>query len=247
LRPLSTRFTKSIFDGVKALIFDLDGTLYDYRRLAVRLIMARPRDLLLAYTERLTRKSLTGCDFGASDIYFKAFFDKFSRISRQPEEALRDWYFSRYMPLMCGVLKKHYTPYPVVADLFDLLESASIPFGVYSDYPLIGRRLKALGLSPDRCGGLFGPENFGAQKPAPRPFRMIAAALGSGSAETLVVGDRNDTDGAGALAAGMRFFRIRGKKRNSAQKLPGYIPVGSLEDFYEGLLRHVQGAIRQVI
>jgi phosphoglycolate phosphatase-like HAD superfamily hydrolase len=53
---------------------------------------------------------------------------------------------------------------------------------------------------------LYGPESFGAQKPAVRPLLSIAADIGIAPEETLVVGDREETDGLGAFRAGMRFF-----------------------------------------
>jgi FMN phosphatase YigB (HAD superfamily) len=79
---------------------------------------------------------------------------------------------------------------------------------VYSDYPQTGDRLRAIGLDPP--SRVYGPEDFGAQKPAPRPFLSIAADLGAAPAAVLVAGDRDDTDGAGAAAAGMQYARISG-------------------------------------
>jgi FMN phosphatase YigB (HAD superfamily) len=68
-------------------------------------------------------------------------------------------------------------------------------------------RLDASGLAPSACGLLCGPQDFGATKPAARPFREIAAALGKPPAEVTVIGDKDSTDGAGAAAAGMKFIK----------------------------------------
>ncbi|AEF83819.1 hydrolase [Treponema primitia ZAS-2] len=110
------------------------------------------------------------------------------------------------------MLKKYYCPRPGLSELFEKLTRKSRKFAVYSDYPLVAERLRALGLNTEDCGLLYGPENFGAQKPAARPFLSIAEAMGISPGEILVVGDREDTDGAGAAAAGMGFIRIKTDK-----------------------------------
>jgi FMN phosphatase YigB (HAD superfamily) len=84
----------------------------------------------------------------------------------------------------------------------------SLGVAIYSDYPALKERLEALGLSCGPQVRLYGPENFGAQKPAPRPFKCIARDLGVLPEDTLVIGDRVDTDGFGAIQAGMRFFLL---------------------------------------
>jgi FMN phosphatase YigB (HAD superfamily) len=131
-----------------------------------------------------------------------------SRRTGGPEEDLRRWYFDRYMPRMCGILKGHYRPRPGAAELLAGLTRRGFPWAVYSDYPLTAERLAALGLEPPPEGRLYGPERFGAQKPAARPFLSIAADLGHPPERILVVGDSPDTDGAGAAAAGMAYIGI---------------------------------------
>jgi FMN phosphatase YigB (HAD superfamily) len=109
------------------------------------------------------------------------------------------------------------------AELFAALNAAhnahgaiekQIPFAVYSDYPLVKERLDAIGLSvPHDCEVRFPkvycPDDFGAQKPAPAPFLRIAKDLGCEPNAVLVAGDRDDTDGKGAEAAGMRYFSVK--------------------------------------
>jgi beta-phosphoglucomutase-like phosphatase (HAD superfamily) len=75
-------------------------------------------------------------------------------------------------------------------------------------------RVEALDAGLSRDIPLYDPGSFGAQKPAVRPFLRIAEALGIAPEETLVVGDREETDGLGAFNAGMRFFCLEtGRKR----------------------------------
>jgi phosphoglycolate phosphatase-like HAD superfamily hydrolase len=128
---------------------------------------------------------------------------------------MQNWYFNRYMPRMVRVLKKHYQLRPGVAELFRHFESSSIlRAAVYSDYHFLKERMESLGQYSSPRIPLYGPESFGAQKPAAEPFIRIAEDLGIAPEETLVVGDREDTDGIGAFRAGMRFFCLEtGRKR----------------------------------
>ena len=133
---------------------------------------------------------------------------------------MREWYFTRYMPRMIRVLERYYTLRPgTEAFLAALGSSGEPPAGerappagfsaaVYSDYPLLQERFAALGFVPGPAVRLYGPESFGAQKPAPRPFQSIAGDMGLAPGEVLVIGDREDTDGAGARNAGMAFYHL---------------------------------------
>lgn len=217
--------------NIRALVFDFDGTLYDYALLPLRLIRARPGDLPRIWAERKTRRSFAGADYGTAEAYYGAFFARMAALCRCPADAARDWFFSRYMPLMIRVLEKYYTLRPGVRELFRSLSgedgeaAAGAPqpaangrrapagIAVYSDYPCLEERLRALGFDPGGRVRLYGPESFGAQKPAPGPFLTIAGDLGVSPGEVLVIGDREDTDGAGALGAGMSFFRLDDGRR----------------------------------
>ncbi|MDR2798984.1 MAG: HAD family hydrolase [Treponema sp.] len=193
----------------QAFIFDLDGTLYDTHGFAWRLIQVRPWEGFLIAAERMTRKGLAGADYGSPEAYYQEVFSRMSRITGKAPEWLRNWYTDCYMPRMCQVLQKYYHPRPRTAELLAGLVQGSFPFAVYSDYPAGVERLAALGLDPGVCSSaIYGPEHFGAQKPAIRPFVAIAQDLGVLSNRIIVVGDRDDTDGAGAAAAGMGYFPV---------------------------------------
>ncbi|GHT56146.1 hypothetical protein FACS1894109_04270 [Spirochaetia bacterium] len=223
----------------RAFIFDFDGTLYDSSGIALRLIAQRPLEAFILLAERKTRASLAGCDYGEAEAYYQEFFSLLARRLHKPASILRSWYFDEYMPRMCRVLKKHFRLRPGCLELFEELARKRtgdsqtgnpFKFAVYSDYPQTAERLKALGLNLD-TNLLFGPENFGAQKPAVRPFLAIAESLGVSPEEILVIGDRDDTDGAGARAAGMGFVRIKtGKKQKD-----GASPSLAWEDFCSAL------------
>ncbi|MFP3090159.1 HAD family hydrolase [Treponema sp. TIM-1] len=203
---------ETLIRGAGAFIFDLDGTLYDTHGFARRLVLAQPWEGFLMLAERRIRKEFAGGDYLSGGAYYEEFFSRMSRRTGKPEDELRTWYFDRYIPLMCGVLKKYYRSRPGAAELFGYLNQRSFPFAVYSDYPRTAERLSCLGLDPASGAKLYGPEHFGAQKPAVRPFLHIAQDLGHPPDRILVIGDRDDTDGAGAAAAGMAYIGIKNRK-----------------------------------
>jgi HAD superfamily hydrolase (TIGR01549 family) len=229
--------------GARGFIFDIDGTLYDSRYIHRRLFFARPLDVGLLLADRKTRKSLTGADYREAEAYYREFFSRMALRIHKPASALHAWYFDAYMPRMYRVLKKYYRLRPGCVELFEELTRSPrtggpFKFAIYSDYPQTAERLQALGLSVD-TGLLFGPENFGAQKPAVRPFLSIAEALGVPPGEILVVGDREDADGAGAIAAGMDFIRIK-----TSKKRQGNSPALEWEEFCSALREHLRQHIR---
>lgn len=214
----------SLFQKIKGIIFDFDGTLFDHAHLPFLLIMANPLDIFRIQKERVIRKRFAGWDYSSVEAYYQAFFAALAKACHRPAAALRSWYFNRYMPRMIRILEKHYTLRPRVEELLSLAAAPeekypgqgrfSLKMAVYSDYPMLRQRFEAMGLSPGPRLLLYGPETFGAQKPAPGPFRSIAADMGLRPEEILVIGDREATDGMGAFNAGMHFFCLEtGRKR----------------------------------
>ncbi|GHV95918.1 hypothetical protein AGMMS50293_22380 [Spirochaetia bacterium] len=209
--------------NIRGIILDFDGTLFDNSLIPFWVIAANPLDIIRVWRERLVRKRFTGRDFSTPEKYYRAFFAAMGTVCHRPADVMRNWYFHRYMPRMIRVLKKHYVPRPGVKEFFSRLESPACPWGlsanfpqiaVYSDYPFLRERFASLGITAGSRIRLYGPESFGAQKPAPRPFRRIAEDLGARPDEVLVIGDREETDGLGAFNAGMRFFCLKtGRQR----------------------------------
>ncbi|MDR1024674.1 MAG: HAD hydrolase-like protein [Treponema sp.] len=211
---LSTKISNTNKAPPQGLIFDLDGTLFNTKNIALHLILSRPLDAFLVRAERSIRKLFAGRVYDSAESYYRAFFGELSKQTRCSASSARQWYFETYIPLMVHILNRHYHPRPGTAELLAALNSGhnrqgkKIPFAVYSDYPMTAERFRALGLEAGPLGKLYGPEDFGAQKPAAAPFLRIARELGCAPQNILVAGDRDDTDGAGAAAAGMNYFKI---------------------------------------
>lgn len=203
-----TTICERMLDTIKGIIFDFDGTLYDHSNIAFRMISANPIATIRIWKERLVRSRFQGRDFLSPENFYRAFFIELGKACLRPPGRVRNWYFNHYMPRMIRILKKYYQPRHGVKELLQKLGSSESPIktAVYSDYPLLKERIEALGLEPSDNIKLYGPDFFGAQKPAARPFLQIAKSFGLHPEEILVIGDREDTDGLGAYNAGMRFF-----------------------------------------
>jgi FMN phosphatase YigB (HAD superfamily) len=199
---------------LRGIIFDLDGTLYDAKQFPLRLIAAKPADLFLIRAERRVRGGFAGCDYGSAEAYYREFFAELARLARRSPASAQAWYQEDYIPRMIRVLGDYYRCRPGTVELFTALRTGGavtgrpVPFAVYSDYPRAAERLAAIGIDAALPAGIYGPEDFGAQKPAPRPFLDIAAALTLPPADILVAGDRITADGAGAASAGMKYVNI---------------------------------------
>ena len=215
--PATAIAESKLFRNIKGIIFDFDGTIFDNALFPFYLISAYPPDVIRIWKERLIRRQFAGCDYNSTEEYEQAFFNAFAKISISSPARIRYWYFNRYVPRMARTLKKHFKPRPGAVELFKRFDTGStdkLKIAVYSDYPSLKDRLEALGIYPGADVFLYGPESFGAQKPAAQPFRIIAKDLGVAPEEVLVIGDREDTDGLGAFHAGMHFFCLEtGRKR----------------------------------
>ena len=79
---------------------------------------------------------------------------------------------------------------------------------VVSDFGLVSERLAALEIPSAAFDHVASAEDSGALKPSPKGFLDAARFLGLSADQLLIVGDRDDKDGAAARAAGMPFLHL---------------------------------------
>jgi HAD superfamily hydrolase (TIGR01549 family) len=189
----------------KAVIFDLDGTLYDKSGLAMRLVWSQLHRgaLSLLKREREVRKELRGKHFASEDAFYKAFFSRFDK----PEFARR-WYFDQYMPDMVSILRKHYRIATWVESQMLELRARGLKVVVFSDYGSVQQKLEAIGFRLAWADYLFEAPALGGLKPCKESFEKICQTMDVLPKECLMVGDRQDTDGNGARSAGMAFVYV---------------------------------------
>lgn len=191
--------------AVKAVIFDLDGTLYDNSRLIPELIVRSLKNLHWLAAERLTRRSMAG---KAIPNAYDELFHNMAELTHGDASKARQWFYTVYMPLQASVLSSRHHVKPWVIPTLKALKAKGILVACLSDYYAVHEKLTALGIDPALFDLVTDAPSEGGMKPCAEAFLSVAAKLGVEPGEVLVVGDRQNTDGAGAAAAGMQFHLV---------------------------------------
>lgn len=194
----------------KVYIFDLDGTLYDRKRLKQRIIFSYVghhfwRSLVLMGSERSARKELRLQNSGT--IGYAEFFDLIAKKSGQSPEFVRKWYNDSYMVHMADVLAKHYCARPGIVDKIKELKKQGVRVLVLSDYGNIENKLKALKIDPSLFEYLLDSPSLGGFKPSESVFLTACQIVGCEPSEAVMIGDRPEVDG-GSVKVGMPYIDI---------------------------------------
>lgn len=195
-------------DGIKAVIFDLDGTLYNKSRLPLHLICSDLRHMFVLGNERKARAELKGRFFGDEQAYYDALYARVAELSHITKAMAKRWYEQGYMPSMQKVLRRKYRIEPWVEGLLADLRKQGLKLAVYSDYGCLDERLEALGFDRRWVDITVDAPSLGGLKPCKQSGDKICQMLGVLPAEILMVGDRDDTDGETARRCGMRFMLV---------------------------------------
>ena len=197
-----------ISPDIKAVVFDLDGTLYDRRGLPRRLVLGILANLYILGAERAVRKEIAGVYYGSEEAFYEAFFDKIAAKSKVSREHIRRWYFTRYIPRMVRLLAKHHHIYGWVPQVMQELRNKGIKIAIFSDYGCVEEKLQAVGFNTEWADYIFDVPSLGGIKPCRECFEKVARKLGLEPSQIMVVGDRDDTDGEGARRSGMPFLKV---------------------------------------
>jgi len=221
------------FQDIRAVLFDLDGTLY--RQAPMRALMAlelatmplyglleAPKRWHALQAYRRAQEALRGHETAVGSGAQLGAAAAGSGLSVAEVESLVDeWMMKR--PLK-------YLPFCRARGLDSLLEAvgrADLRAGVLSDYPAEAK-LRALGLE-----GRFSPvlsatdPEIAAFKPSPRGYLRACEIWRLNPAQVLFVGDRAEVDAAGAAAAGMPCAIV--EPGRSGSETGGYRTFPSLE------------------
>jgi HAD superfamily hydrolase (TIGR01509 family) len=198
-----------------AWLVDLDGTLY--RPTLVKLGMAAEL-LLFGWSSIATlrrfrhmHEELKREPASQSSLTLSPFQLQIQRtaaaLGREPaeiERRVREWMFRR--PLKWVALAKR----PALLTAIAAYRASGGKSALVSDYPA-SEKLAALGASSlfDLVVSSGEPGGPSRLKPDPEGYLSAATRLGIEPSRCLVIGDRDDADGAAARAAGMAFQIVR--------------------------------------
>lgn len=201
----------------KAVIFDVDGTLYGQRKL--RLCMVREmftcvlrqpgRIAELRILWRFRRMREKHAAEAASDLESWQYVWAAQALGVSPEkvrEVVKDWMFERPLAYLrsCG--------YPGAQALFLQCRRQGIPLAVFPDYPARDK-LRALGLTAQVVLSATCAE-VNRLKPDPAGLLAATEKLGVPAAECLFVGDQEAKDGECARRAGMPSLILASRHKN---------------------------------
>lgn len=203
---------------IKAVIFDLDGTLYDNSGLPYQIVLHSIGHIRLLWCERRVRKEMAGLCYGDEDSTYNEFFKRIAIMSGKSQSVIKEWYLEQYLPLQAQMLHKHFRAREWVLPTLEKLRQKGLRLACYSDYGFISGKLKSVGIPPEKFDLIMDAPSAGGFKPCRKSLETVADLLGVRPEETLVVGDREDTDGAGARAANMQCMIVN---RQSLKGEPG--------------------------
>ena len=173
-----------MIEGVKAVAFDIDGTLYPAYRLNVRIVLhffAHIREFLhFGLTRKELRKT---APVGDLFKYQAILFGRRMKISTPDAENVLD------KTAYSGLAKyfKRVKPYDGVVETFAKLKEAGYKIALLSDFPP-EQKGDVWGVK-DLCDVVLGTEETGALKPSPIPFNVLAEKLGLPPEQILYVGN----------------------------------------------------------
>ena len=200
-------------EGIRAVLFDLDGTLYRQKPLRARMLRQLALLPLKTLSLRKTRFVLDSIrvfrkvreelrergrpDESLDALQYSAPAEKLGCEPGELRSVVEEWMHRRPLPYLARCR------FPHLEALLRALSATGKRAGVFSDYPPADK-LQALGISGffDLSLCATDPE-INAFKPHPRGFLRACELWQLEPAQVLYVGDRPDVDAAGAAAAGM--------------------------------------------
>lgn len=194
-------------------VFDVDGTLYDQRRLrlvmavllgleCVRSRSARVVRILRHYRQR--REQLADAEIGDFERVIEAELEAaHGSDGSRLRDLVTDWMETRPLPYLVRARR------PGVADLFQRLRADGKTIGVLSDYPAHAK-IAAMGLDADVVVSATDPE-VNLMKPNPAGLQRVMALAGMSAQETIMIGDRAERDGEAGRRAGVRTLIVGGE------------------------------------
>jgi len=193
-------------DDVDAIIFDLDGTIYDKKGLKLFFTLAFLHKLPLMLSYLKVRKNNYGVDYGSKEEFQKQIIAELaskSSISTEKSKKLINLFMTKFVT----ILKHKYKPNSDIVSVIDKYHTKGTKIVCLSDFSMVKERLLALNIDINKFTLIKSSEDYGTLKPATTPFIKIAEELNISPSKIIVVGDRDDTDGEGARRSNMRFVK----------------------------------------
>lgn len=203
---------KRLDNKIKAVIFDVDGTLYNQsklRKLMLKEILfhfaLRPhkyQDLRIISTFRKLRE--VNFDKPTDNLMEDEYLWTAEALGCEQQAVRRtieEWIYNRPLKYMMDCRQIG------IADFMEFLHSKNFKTGVFSDYPAKAK-LEALNLKVQHivCAS---DKDVNQLKPDPKGLQLICQRMGETPETCLFIGDRMERDGDCAQRLGMPFLILK--------------------------------------
>lgn len=212
--------------GIKAVGFDLDGTLYPAWLMYAVSVDIGLRHPFLLHAFSSVRKALrnpeppmgpdpapAGGTPNASEGFKLRQAELVAKLLRADPAATAH----SIEKTVYSAIEKRFSlvkPCPGVAECLGTLRRSGLRLGLLSDLPP-AKKLELLGFG-DYFDLVLCSEDFGALKPDPRPFTALSTGLRVEPESILYVGNKKEYDIAGAKSAGMKTAFIGNREEPDA-------------------------------
>jgi len=173
-----------VLNGIETVIFDLDGTLYDRRGLAKRMVRQLWWCLPMMAVDRQSK--------GAAWRWI----------------VRTKWHKDIYLATMADLIGKTCPRREDVIALAEECHRRGLCTAIYSDYGAVQEKLAALKVDPGLFDHILIAPDLGALKPSPISARKVLKLLHAKPETTLFIGDRDEKDGEAARSVGARFLKV---------------------------------------
>ncbi len=204
---------------IRAVVFDLDNTLYDYdhcnalaektlfRTVSETFEITEEKASSLLKKAKITIKEYLGSEVAASHnrlLYMQNICEQMQKNPLIYAMKFYDAYWDCFLENM--------TLFPHVIPLMDHIKKHGMKIGIITDLTahIQYRKIEVLGIQ-NRIDHLVTSEEAGIEKPGRRIFELMLQKMELSPEEVLMVGDSEAKDIKGALNVGMRaFMYVRG-------------------------------------
>jgi FMN phosphatase YigB (HAD superfamily) len=231
---------------IRAVLFDVDGTLY--RQPPLRVLMAGelalapwlqhapwnvPRLWTTLSAFRQVREDLRALGQAHEPLSRLQYTRAATRAAvpvDEMEAAVEEWIYRRPLKYLPKVVRAG------TSDVLTSLVNRGVKVGVFSDYPTRDK-LEAMGLRTQVSLELEATaEAINAFKPHPRGLELACERWGLAPREVLYVGDRPDVDALGAARAGMPCAIIGATANGTTPEFGAYAALTDMRQ----VLTHIE-------
>ena len=205
-------------DDYKVCVFDLDGTLYDQKKLRLTMLkrlvghfMLHPlqiKDLLLIKKfrevrdrwESVDKSCLEGEDASLEELQYKYMAVRMHMDTDRVREVITKWMYANPLDAVAASRDER------LIGIMNEMMARGQKVCILSDYPTEDK-MNAMNAKADAMYSTVDA-NIGELKPSPKGLKVIAEDMHAKPDDMLMIGDRAEKDGECAIGAGVDYIII---------------------------------------